>query len=33
MFHRKGLRSRTKITELHTAWLEGGTTVIVDVDR
>ena len=30
MFHRKGLPTRTKIIELHTAWLEGGTPVIVD---
>jgi deazaflavin-dependent oxidoreductase (nitroreductase family) len=32
MFHRKGLPNRTKIIELHQAWLEGGTTVIVDID-
>jgi hypothetical protein len=31
MFHRKGLPTRTKIIELHTAWLEGGTPLIVDV--
>jgi deazaflavin-dependent oxidoreductase (nitroreductase family) len=31
MFHRKGLPTRAKITELHTAWLEGGTQVIVDL--
>ncbi len=30
MFHRKGLPTRTKIIELHTAWLEGGTPVIVE---
>ena len=30
MFHRKGLPTRAKIIELHTAWLEGGTPVIVD---
>jgi deazaflavin-dependent oxidoreductase (nitroreductase family) len=30
MLHRKGLPTRTKIIELHTAWLEGGTPVIVD---
>lgn len=30
MFHRKGLPTRSKIIELHTAWLEGGTPVIVD---
>jgi hypothetical protein len=33
MFHRKGLPSRTKIIELHTAWLEGGTVVIVDASN
>jgi deazaflavin-dependent oxidoreductase (nitroreductase family) len=33
MFHRKGMPSRTKIVELHTAWLEGGVSVIVDVDH
>jgi deazaflavin-dependent oxidoreductase (nitroreductase family) len=32
MFHRKGLPTRTKIIELHTAWLEGGTPVIVDAN-
>jgi|SRR5271155_4711618 len=31
MFHRKGLPTRTKIIELHTAWLDGGTPVIVDL--
>lgn len=30
LLHRKGLPTRAKIIELHTAWLEGGTTVIVD---
>lgn len=30
MFHRKGLPTRTKIIELHKAWVEGGTSVIVD---
>lgn len=30
MIHRKGLPTRTKIIELHMAWLEGGTPVIVD---
>ncbi|OBB87014.1 hypothetical protein A5760_03655 [Mycobacterium colombiense] len=30
LLHRKGLPTRTKIIELHTAWLEGGTPVIVD---
>jgi deazaflavin-dependent oxidoreductase (nitroreductase family) len=30
LHHRKGLPSRTKIIELHMAWLEGGTPVIVD---
>ena len=29
MFHRKGLPTRTKIIELHAAWLEGETPVIV----
>jgi deazaflavin-dependent oxidoreductase (nitroreductase family) len=32
MFHRKGLPTRTKIIELHAAWLEGGTSVIVDAN-
>lgn len=31
LFHRKGLPSRTKIVELHRAWLEGGTPLIVDI--
>lgn len=31
-FHRKGLPTRAKIIELHTAWLEGGTPVIVDAN-
>jgi deazaflavin-dependent oxidoreductase (nitroreductase family) len=30
IFHRKGLPSRTKIIELHAAWLNGGVPVIVD---
>jgi deazaflavin-dependent oxidoreductase (nitroreductase family) len=30
MLHRKGLPTRTKVIELHAAWLEGGTLVIVD---
>jgi deazaflavin-dependent oxidoreductase (nitroreductase family) len=30
MFHRKGAPTRTKIIELHTAWLEGGTPMIVE---
>jgi deazaflavin-dependent oxidoreductase (nitroreductase family) len=30
MFHRRGLPTRTKIVELHAAWLEGGVPVIVD---
>jgi deazaflavin-dependent oxidoreductase (nitroreductase family) len=30
MFHRRGLPTRTKIIELHAAWLEGGTPLIVD---
>jgi deazaflavin-dependent oxidoreductase (nitroreductase family) len=33
LLHRKGLPTRTKIIELHTAWLEGGTPVIVDAAR
>ncbi|WP_197694653.1 nitroreductase family deazaflavin-dependent oxidoreductase [Mycobacterium sp. 852002-51971_SCH5477799-a] len=32
MFHRKGLPTRAKVIELHTAWLEGGSPVIVDVE-
>jgi deazaflavin-dependent oxidoreductase (nitroreductase family) len=32
IFHRKGLPTRTKIIELHAAWLEGGTPVIVDAN-
>lgn len=30
MFHRKGLPTRTKIIELHAAWLKGGVPIIVD---
>ena len=30
MFHRKGLPTRAKIIELHTAWLQGGLPVIVE---
>lgn len=30
LLHRKGLPTSVKITELHAAWLEGGTAVIVD---
>lgn len=30
MFHRKGLPNRTKIIELHAAWLSGGVPIIVD---
>jgi deazaflavin-dependent oxidoreductase (nitroreductase family) len=30
MFHRKGLPSRTKIIELHAAWLNGGVPLVVD---
>jgi deazaflavin-dependent oxidoreductase (nitroreductase family) len=30
IFHRKGLPTRTKIVELHAAWLQGGVPVIVD---
>ena len=30
LFHRKGLPTRTKIVELHAAWLDGGTPLIVD---
>lgn len=29
MFHRTGVPSRTKILELHKAWLEGGTPLVV----
>jgi hypothetical protein len=32
MFHRKGLPTRAKIIELHTAWLEGGTPVVLDAN-
>jgi deazaflavin-dependent oxidoreductase (nitroreductase family) len=32
LFHRKGLPTRTKIVELHVAWLAGGTPLIVDVN-
>lgn len=32
MFHRKGLPTRTKVIELHAAWLQGGLPVVVDVD-
>jgi deazaflavin-dependent oxidoreductase (nitroreductase family) len=32
MLHRKGLPTRTKIMELHKAWLEGGTPVIVEAN-
>lgn len=31
MFHRKGLPTRAKIIELHLAWLEGGTPLVVDL--
>ncbi|MCM6772327.1 nitroreductase family deazaflavin-dependent oxidoreductase [Nocardia sp. CDC159] len=31
-FHRRGLPSRTKILELHRAWFEGGTPLVVDLD-
>lgn len=30
MFHRTGLPTRAKITELHQAWLDGGTALVVD---
>jgi deazaflavin-dependent oxidoreductase (nitroreductase family) len=30
VLHRKGLPTRTKIIELHTAWLEGGTPLVVN---
>jgi F420H(2)-dependent quinone reductase len=30
MLHRKGIPTRAKIIELHAAWLQGGTPVIVD---
>ena len=32
MFHRSGLPSRVKILELHKAWLEGGTPLVVDAE-
>lgn len=31
MFHRKGLPSRRKIVELHRAWFEGGTPLVVEL--
>ena len=30
LFHRRGLPSRRKVVELHRAWLEGGTALVVD---
>lgn len=32
-FHGRGFPSRTKIRELHRAWFEGGTPVVVDLQR
>lgn len=32
VFHRKGLPSRRKIVELHRAWFEGGTPLVVELD-
>lgn len=32
VFHRKGLPTRTKVVELHAAWLDGGRPLIVDAD-
>lgn len=31
MFHRTGWPTRTKIAELHRAWLEGGSALVVDL--
>ncbi|MBB4852986.1 hypothetical protein HNP40_000352 [Mycobacteroides chelonae] len=31
MFHRKGLPSWRKIVELHRAWFEGGTPLVVEL--
>lgn len=32
LFHRKGLPSRRKVVELHGAWFEGGTPLVVELD-
>ncbi len=32
MVHRSGFPTRAKIVELHLAWLEGGTPLVVDLD-
>ncbi|MBA0045842.1 nitroreductase family deazaflavin-dependent oxidoreductase [Mycobacteroides sp. LB1] len=32
LFHRKGLPSRRKIIELHRAWFEGGTSLVVELN-
>lgn len=32
IFHRMGLPTRTRIIELHQAWLEGGTPLIVEFE-
>ncbi|MGH3953084.1 MAG: nitroreductase family deazaflavin-dependent oxidoreductase [Mycobacterium sp.] len=32
LFHRKGLPSRRKVVELHKAWFEGGTPLVVELD-
>ncbi|NNG97033.1 nitroreductase family deazaflavin-dependent oxidoreductase [Gordonia araii] len=32
MFHRRGLPNRQKIVELHKAWLDGGTALILEAD-
>lgn len=32
IFHRMGLPTRTRIIELHQAWLEGGTPLIVELE-
>ncbi|MDF0530492.1 nitroreductase family deazaflavin-dependent oxidoreductase [Tsukamurella sp. 8F] len=31
LFHRTGVPSRRRIAELHRAWLEGGTVLVVDI--
>ncbi len=31
LFHRTGLPSRAKIAQLHRAWLDGGTPLVVDI--
>ncbi|MFT3899361.1 MAG: nitroreductase family deazaflavin-dependent oxidoreductase [Gordonia sp. (in: high G+C Gram-positive bacteria)] len=32
LFHRSGLPNRRKVIELHRAWLEGGTVLVVDAE-